>query len=536
MTTRSKAGIFKSKVYSTQCQQYRMDPIRTEPNDVLEAMSNNNWREAMEEEYKSLIRNKTWKLVPSLANQKVIGNKWVFRIKRDIEGRVLKHKARLVAKGFLQTSGVDYHETFSPVIKASTLRIILTITVSRGWSVKQVDINNAFLNGKLNEVVFMNQPEGFVDKRNPTFVCRLEKALYGLKQVPRAWYERPKMTLLEWKFTNSRADSSLFFFMNHKHVIFCLVYVDDIVVTRNDHNLLQSFIDRLNAQFALKDMGELHHFLGVEVKMNESRLHLTQTKYIRDLLKRFNLEHLKPCAIPMTVGKYISKDDGEKMLDFSLYRSAIGGLQYLSHTRPDISFAVNKLSQFLQAPSDIHWKAVKRIFRYLKGTIKQGIWIQRTDRIDVTGFADADWASCPDDRRSTAGYCVYLGDTLVSWSSKKQQFVARSSTKSEYRALAHVSAKITWIESLLKEINLQPASSPILWCDNLSASVLASNPVYHARTKHIELDIHFVRDKVLEGKLKIQYIPSSDQTADLMTKPLSQTRFLLLKDKLGVKE
>lgn len=265
-------------------------------------------------------------------------------------------------------------------------------------------------------------------------------------------------------------------------------------------------------------------------------MRLTQIKYIKELLQRFNFEHLKPCATPMTIGKCISKNEGEKLANPFLYRSAIGGLQYLGHTRPDISFAVNKLSQFLQTPSDTHWKAIKRIFRYLKGTIEQGLWIQRSDRMDITGFADADWASCPDDRRSTAGYCVYLGDTLVAWSSKKQQVVARSSAESEYRALAQASAEITWVESLLKEIKLQPASPPILWCDNLSASALASNPVYHARTKHIELDIHFVRDKVLEGKLKIQYIPSSDQTADLLTKPLAHSRFLFLKDKLGVNE
>lgn len=266
----------------------------------------------MEDEYRALIRNKTWKLVPPVGNQKVIGNKWIFRLKRDIEGKVLKYKARLVAKGFLQTSGVDFHETFSPVIKASTLRIILSLAVSKGWSVRQVDINNAFLNGKLNEVVFMKQPEGFIDKANPTFVCRLEKALYGLKQAPRAWYESLKGTLLDWKFTNSKADNSLFFYMNQTQVIFCLVYVDDIVITGNDHKVLQGFIDKLNTRFALKDMGELHQFLGIEVRRFKSGMRLTQIKYIKELLKRFNFEHLKPCATPMTIGKCISKNEGEK--------------------------------------------------------------------------------------------------------------------------------------------------------------------------------------------------------------------------------
>lgn len=197
-------------------------------------------------------------------------------------------------------------------------------------------------------------------------MCKLEKALYGLKQTPRAWYEKLKKTLLEWKFTKSKADSSLFFYMNQRQVIFALVYVDDIVITDNDNKMLQSFINNLNTRFALKDMGELYQFLGIEVRRDESGMHLTQIKYIKDLLKIFNLEHLKPCSTPMTVGKYISKNEGEKMADPSLYRNAIGRLQYLTHTRPDISFAMNKLSQFLQTPLDVHWKTVKFFFRYLR--------------------------------------------------------------------------------------------------------------------------------------------------------------------------
>lgn len=214
---------------------------------MAEALTCKVWKETMEDEYRALMKNNTWQLVPSLNSQKVIGNKWVFRLKRDIVGRILKHKAKLVVKGFLQTPGIDYHETFSPVIKASTLRIILSLAVSKSWSIRQVDINNAFLNEKLNEEVYMSQPEGFVDKANPTFVCKLKRALYGLKQAPRAWYEKLKKILLDWKFTKSKADSSLFFYMNQKQVIFALVYVDDIVVTGNDQMVLQEFIDKLNA-------------------------------------------------------------------------------------------------------------------------------------------------------------------------------------------------------------------------------------------------------------------------------------------------
>lgn len=254
------------------------------------------------------------------------------------------------------------------------------------------------------------------------------------------------------------------------------------------------------------------------------------------LLKKFGYESIKPSVTPMAAGKLISKTDGQAMKEPLLYRSAIGGLQYLTHTRPDIAFSVNRLSQFLQTPTDAHWKALKRVFRYLKGTLNHGLAICKNDNLNITSFADSDWASCPDDRRSTAGYCVYLGDNLVSWCSKKQQVVARSSTEAEYRALAHSASEITWIQSLLNELHLPQVTTPKIWCDNLSASALASNPVYHARTKHIELDVHFVRDKVLNGELEISYVPSSDQTADLLTKPLAHSRFMFLRDTLGVLE
>lgn len=208
----------------------------------------------------------------------------------------------------------------------------------------------------------------------------------------------------------------------------------------------------------------------------------------------------------------------------------------MTHTRPDIAFSVNKLSQFLQSPTETHWNALKRVFRYLQSSRNHGLDIQKSESLSITAFADADWASCPDDRRSTAGYCVYLGDSLMSWCSKKQHVVAQSSTEAEYRALAHCASEITWILSLLKEVGISQEAIPRIWCDNLSAGALASNPVYHARTKHIELDVHFVRDKVLKKELEIHYFPSSDQTADLLTNPLGHSRFVFLRDKFGVLE
>lgn len=315
-----------------------------------------------------------------------------------------------------------------------------------------------------------------------------------------------------------------------------LIYVDDIIITGNDSKELNRFIDRLNKVFSLKDLGPLNYFLGIEVYRDSTGIYLSQGKYISELLQRTEMANLKPSPTPMVAGKPMSITDGEPLNTPTAYRSIIGALQYLSHTRPDISYAVNKLSQFLRAPTTTHWSATKRILRYLKGTMYHGLHISPALNLSLIGFSDADWACCPDDRKSVAGYCVFMGDTLISWSSKKQSVVARSSTESEYRALAQLTAELTWLQGLLKEMKISIKGAPILWCDNLSASALASNPIYHARTKHIELDVHFIRDKVMQKQIEIRYVPSHDQVADCLTKGLSPSRFHFLINKLQVRE
>uniref|UniRef100_A0A803PQB9 Reverse transcriptase Ty1/copia-type domain-containing protein n=1 Tax=Cannabis sativa TaxID=3483 RepID=A0A803PQB9_CANSA len=357
--------------------------------------------------------------------------------------------------------------------------------------------------------VYVGQSQWNCDNEEPTSV---EEALRH-----KGWNGAIlKATLVTWKFRNSKADSSLFFYKIPGLVIMVLIYVDDIIVTGNNSTKLNQFIDKLHAEFALKDLGPLHYFLGIEVHRDETGLYLNQGKYVKELLTRTEMLHLKPSSTPMTE---------------PYWRPS-----YLTHTRPDLSFPVNKLSQFLQAPTSAHWTAAKRVLRYLKGTMYHRLHIKVLDRLAITGYSDADWACCPDDRRSVVGYCVYLGDTLVSWSSKKQVVVSRSSTESEYRALAQVSAEIAWIQALLKEFDFPLHYTPITWCDNMGASSLAANPVYHARTKHIELDVHFVRDKVLNKLLEVRYVPSSDQIADCLTKSLTNHRFHFLVDKLGVVE
>jgi hypothetical protein len=265
-------------------------------------------------------------------------------------------------------------------------------------------------------------------------------------------------------------------------------------------------------------------------------MYLSQRRYITDLLRKTNLHEAKPVSSPMASSTVLSQYTGSSLSDPSSYRSVVGSLQYLSLTRPDISFAVNKVCQFMANPTEDHWSAVKRILRYLKHTIHHCIFLHRDTNFNIQAFSDADWASCPDDRRSTTGYCLFLGRNLISWTSRKQRTVSRSSTESEYRAVAHASTEIIWLCSLLSELGLVSSTPPLLWCDNIGATYLTANPLFHARTKHIEIDVHFVRDLVASKALSIRFISSKDQLADTFTKPLPTAKFILLRDNLNVRE
>lgn len=488
----------------------------------------------MDAEFKALIQNHTWDLVPRHPTMHVVDNKWIFRVKFNPDGSIQRHKARLVEKGFQQQPGIDFFETFSPVVKPSTIRVILTLAVTHNWDVQQIDINNAFLNGILGEKVFMEQPTGYIHAEHPSSVCKLHRALYGLKQAPRAWFAELHNTLLTHGFHNSTSDTSLFIYNTGNAIMFALVYVDDILLTGNNSTTVKNIISKLQSQFSLKTLGSVTYFLGFETTRGPNEIHLSQAKYTMDLLKRSNMLEANPCPTPMNQSNKLHLQDSAPFDNVTLYRSTIGALQYLTLSRPDIAFSVNKLSQFLQSPTQNHWQACKRILRYLAGSVGEGIKFTSAPAMTIESFCDSDWASSLDDRRSTSGYCVYLGGNLISWSSRKQKSVARSSTKAEYKALAQASTKIMWLNSLLSEIGIHPNQPAVIWCDNLGAGQLAANPVFHSRTKHIEIDIHYIRDKVLSKEIEVRYIPSEEQVADILIKPLTISQFHLLKDKLAV--
>ncbi|XP_071729058.1 uncharacterized mitochondrial protein AtMg00810-like [Rutidosis leptorrhynchoides] len=343
----------------------------------------------------------------------------------------------------------------------------------------------------------MEQPPGFIDPKHPTHVCRLKRALYGLKQAPRAWFQH------------------------------------DIIITGNHSATITRFISRLHQEFAIKDLGRLSYFLGLEVTYTTTGLFLSQTKYAHDILTREKLLEAKPSATPLATAELFTST-GTKFADPTQYRSLVGALQYLTITRPDISYAVNQVSQFLQSPTVDHFQAVKRILCYVKGTITYGLSFLHSPKPTLLGYSDADWARCIETRRSTYGYSIFLGGNLISWSAKKQPTVARSSCEFEYRALANTAAEIVWITHLLHELYVLPPGRPTILCDNKSALFLSQNPVSHKRAKHIDLDYHFIRELVSSGKLVTKFVPTTIQLADIFTKSLPKTLFESFRTKLRV--
>lgn len=344
----------------------------------------------MSEEFNAVKRNHTYDLVPPDPNQNVIDTKWIHTIKYSPNGEIRRHKSRIVARRYNQKYGLDFAETFSPVIKSTMVRLVLQHAVRNDWTIRQLDVNNAFLQGTLQDEVYVSQPPVFVDKDRPHHVCRLRKALYGLKQASRAWYEELKHTLIASGFRNSLVDTSLFTLRQGQHIVYILVYVDDIVVTGSSLQLVDKIIQNLATRFALKDLGQLSYFLGIEAQRTPAGLHLMQNKYILDLLAKTNMQDAKHVSTPMATHQKLILSIGTPLANPTDYRQVVGSLQYLSFTRPDIAYAVKKLSQFMHKPTEDHWQAAKRILRYLAGTPTNGIWIRKDSSPTLYAYSDAE--------------------------------------------------------------------------------------------------------------------------------------------------
>ncbi|GJT36048.1 ribonuclease H-like domain-containing protein [Tanacetum coccineum] len=464
MVTRAKAGILKP-LARMNCHATTTSPI---PRSYLHALRDPNWHKAMVDEYNALISNGTWALVPRLANVNIVRSMWLFKHKFNADGSLSRYKARLVANGCSQQQGIDFDETFSPVVKPATIRTVLSLAVTRDWPIHQLDVKDAFLHGQLSETVYMHQPPGFVDSAHPDY--------------------------------HSKTDTSLFVYHMGSDVAYLLLYVDDIILTASSTALLQRIITLLH----------------------------------KEILERAHMQHCNPCKTPVDTESKLGSD-GDPVSDPTLYRSLAGALQYLTFTRPDISYAVQQICLYMHDPRDPHFTALKRILRYVRGTIDHGLQLYVSSTSQLTAYTDADWAGCPVTRRSTSGYCVFLGDNLLSWSAKRQVTLSRSSAEAEYRGVANVVAETAWIRNLLLELHTPLFTATLVYCDNVSAVYLSTNPVQHQRTKHIEIDIHFVREYVASGQVRVLHVPSRFQYADIFTKGLPTALFLEFRSSLNVR-
>ena len=503
------------------------------PKDWKEAKQDPKWHNAMLEELRALEKNKTWDLVTLPPGKKTVSCKWVFTVKQNPEGKVERYKARLVARGYSQTYGIDYDETFAPVAKMSTMRILISCAANFGWPLHRLDVKNAFLHGDLKEEVYMEIPPGYSNFEIAGKICKLKKSLYGLKQSPRAWFDRFRRSLCSMGYKQCNGDHTIFYRHSRRRVTILAVYVDDIIITGDDEVEIKRLKENMSKEFEVKDLGQLKYFLGIEIARSQKGIVLSQRKYVLDLLCETGMLGCRPASTPIDANHKLSAESGDPV-NKERYQRLVGWLIYLCHTRPDISYAVSVVSRYMHDPRSGHLDAVYRILRYLKNSPGKGLLFKSHGHLNVEGYCDADWASCLDDGRSTSGYCVFVGGNLVSWRSKKQSVVSRSTAEAEYRAMSLVLSEMLWLRNLLSELKVLRKCPLRIWCDNMSAINIANNPVQHDRTKHVEIDRFFIKERLDDGSIELRHISSGGQIADSLTKGLGVKDCNLACDKMGM--
>lgn len=493
--------------------------------DALKSANRSDWEHAMNEEYLSLIGNRTWELVELPSDRKAINSKWVFKVKTDSEGNVSRFKARLVAKGCSQRAGIDYEETFSPVVRYSSIRLLIALASKFDLDIDQMDAVTAFLQGDVEEKIYMKQPEGFDDGSGR--VCLLRKAIYGLKQASRQWNVKLNEVLLNSGYRRCKTDPCIYFRREKRSMIYVAVYVDDFLIFSNNNAWKNQLKANLTKNFSMKDLGQASSCIGMQITRNRKTgtITLDQRKYTEAILQKFGMGDCNPVASPVDPNSKLTKnmaaktkDEIQEMRDVP-YQEAVGSILYLAQcTRPDINFAISNVSKYNNHPGRAHWNAVKRIFRYLRKTSDYKLTYQSgRENSELHGFSDADWASDVDDRRSCTGYVFMLENCAISWASKKQPTVALSSAEAEYMALSSATQEAIWIRQLLGE--LIGVQQPIkIFVDNQSAINLAKNHMYSPRTKHIDIRHHFVREKLSNHVIDLEYIGTDQMTADNLTK------------------
>lgn len=510
------------------------DPINI--NDLNNREDSEKWICAMKDEIKSLEENKTWNLVELPKEKKVIKTKWIFKTKRNVDGDITRFKARLVARGYTQRYGVDYEETYAPVVRYTTVRVLMALAVRKKLQIYQMDAVTAFLQGDIDEEIYIEQPEGFRDNTNR--VCKLNKALYGLKQAGRQWNIKLDRTLKGYGLKSCYMDPCLYYDENMDLII--AIYVDDLLIFYRDEKILLKIKTSLSNDFKMKDMGQAKGCLGIRITQTEDSIKLDQSIYIIEVLKRFGMMDSKQSNNPSDVGTKLSMnmtpDGHEKIADSNIpYQQAVGCLLFIARaTRPDIAFAVGNVSRYNNCYSESHWKAVKRIMRFLRATINVKLCYANKSLTNLSGYADADWASDIDSRKSCTGYVFKMSHGAISWSSNKQRTVALSSTEAEYIALTATIQEGIWLQQLCAEIGIDSDHVITIFCDNQSAIALAESDGYRQRTKHIDIRLHFIRNLIKDGKIRLSYIETNKNVADALTKPVTNQKLKLCSEEMGL--
>ena len=503
--------------------------IDDEPTSYREAMKSEDstkWHMAMKSEIQSMYDNQVWNLIDPPPGVKPVGCKWVFKKKTNMDGNINTYKARLVAKGFKQIHGVDYEETFSPVAMLKSIRILLAITAYYDYEIWKMDVKTAFLNMNLQEDVYMTQPEGFVDSKNPDKVCKLQRSIYGLKQASRSWNIRFDEVISEYNFVKNVEEPCVYKKVSGSRVVFLVLYVDDILIIGNDIPMLTDVKKYLSTRFAMKDLGEAAYILGVRIYRDRSKkiLGLSQSTYIDKVLKRFSMHDSKKgfltmsSGIPYSKAQYPTSSEDKNAMSIVPYASAVGSIMYaMICTRPDVSYALSVVSRYQSNPGDMHWIVVKNILKYLRMTKDEFlIYGGKTSGLVINGYTDASFQTCVDDFRSQSGYVFCLNGGAVVWKSSKQPTIADSTTESEYIAASEAAKEAVWIKKFVTELGVVPSISEpvVVYCDNTGEIAQSKEPRAHHRSKHILRKFHLIREILQRKDVIIEKIDTDMNVAD----------------------
>ncbi|KAK1407693.1 hypothetical protein QVD17_39315 [Tagetes erecta] len=501
--------------------------IEEDPKTFSEAMASRDasfWKEAVQDEMDSIIQSKTWKLTNLPPGCKALGCKWIFKRKKKVDGSIDKFKARLVIQGFRQKEGIDFFDTYAPVARISTIRLLLALASIHNLVIHQMDVNTAFLNGELDEEIYMKQPEGFVVPGNEHKVCKLVKSLYGLKQAPKQWHQKFDDVVLSDGFVINQADKCVYskFDSTGKGVIICL-YVDDMLIFGTDQGQVDKTKEFLSSKFAMKDMGEAEVILGIRITRGNNSISISQSHYIEKMLKKFNFQDCSPVGTPIDPNIRLMPNQGDPISQLE-YSKAIGCLMYaMISTRPDIAYAVGKLSRYTSNPSTHHWQAINRLFKYLKGTMNYSLCYSGFPSV-LEGYSDASWITNMEDYSSTSGWVFLLGGGAISWASKKQTCITSSTMESEFVALAAAGKEAEWLRNLIFEIPLwsKPISPISIRCDSAATLAKAYSQVNNDKSRHLGVRHGMIRELIMNGVISIEFVRSEYNMADHLTKGLGR--------------